>query len=135
MNFQEVLLAIFSFLSSLFIVILVVGIGKINRPTKYLAINNYYLCIFAGWYIIWKLFLSRFKLVRELLGLMNEAATSSSSGVNDTKKEKSSSVNRSNKERKMRRDWNGDDGHRRGGHDIFLKGKYIINIVSGRSCK
>ncbi|XP_058461622.1 small integral membrane protein 13 [Malaya genurostris] len=48
MNLQEGFIAAFSVLTSLFIVIIVV-------------------CL--GWYLVWKLFLSRFKLVRELLGL------------------------------------------------------------------
>ncbi|XP_058833677.1 small integral membrane protein 13 [Topomyia yanbarensis] len=48
MNLQEGLIAAFSVLTSVFIVIVVV-------------------CF--GWYLVWKLFLSRFKLVRELLGL------------------------------------------------------------------
>lgn len=52
MNFQEGLIATFSVLASLFIVIVVV-------------------CL--GWYLVWKLFLSRFKLVRELLGLAQSA--------------------------------------------------------------
>ncbi|CAO1438609.1 unnamed protein product [Diamesa serratosioi] len=29
---------------------------------------------FLGWYLVWKLFLSRFKLVRELLGQFTESA-------------------------------------------------------------
>uniref|UniRef100_A0A1Q3FWJ9 Protein with signal anchor n=1 Tax=Culex tarsalis TaxID=7177 RepID=A0A1Q3FWJ9_CULTA len=52
MNFQEGLIAAFSVLASLLIVIVVV-------------------CL--GWYLVWKLFLSRFKLVRELLGLAQSA--------------------------------------------------------------
>lgn len=56
---REIVLAAFSFLSSLLIVI---GL------------------VLLGWYLVWKFFLSRFKFVRELLGGMNE-----SSPVNDLK--------------------------------------------------
>lgn len=44
---KELVLAAFSIVSSFFIIFLLVGLG---------------------WYIVWKLFLSRFKFVRELLG-------------------------------------------------------------------
>lgn len=56
---RELVLAAFSFASSLLIVI---GL------------------VLLGWYLVWKFFLSRFKFVRELLGGMNE-----SSPVNDLK--------------------------------------------------
>lgn len=46
-NMKEIFLSLFSFIASLFFVILFIGIG---------------------WYVVWKLFLSRFKFVRELLG-------------------------------------------------------------------
>ncbi|KFB48194.1 hypothetical protein ZHAS_00016340 [Anopheles sinensis] len=48
MNVQEGINAAFSVLVSLLIVIV-------------------FVCL--GWYLVWKLFLSRFKLVRELLGI------------------------------------------------------------------
>lgn len=34
---------------------------------------------FSGWYIVWKLFLSRFRFVRELLGGVSEAQIASDS--------------------------------------------------------
>ena len=52
MNESALLLAAFSVISSLFITFLLVGLG---------------------WYIVWKLFLSRFKLVRELLGGVSDS--------------------------------------------------------------
>ncbi|XP_049541505.1 small integral membrane protein 13 [Anopheles darlingi] len=65
MNVQDGINAAFSVLVSVFIVIVLV-------------------CL--GWYLVWKLFLSRFKLVRELLGIAqsNEHTpvhSSSSSGL------------------------------------------------------
>uniref|UniRef100_A0A336M0L2 CSON007649 protein n=1 Tax=Culicoides sonorensis TaxID=179676 RepID=A0A336M0L2_CULSO len=51
MSLNEVLLAIFSFILSIVIVLVVVVIG---------------------WYLVWRLFLSRFKLVREVLGQIND---------------------------------------------------------------
>jgi len=51
---KDVLLAITSIASSLFIVLFV---------------------IVLGWYIVWKLFLSRFRFVQELLGSLNGNAS------------------------------------------------------------
>lgn len=46
---------------------------KNNKVSKqWLKINSY--SQFLGWYLVWKLFLSRFKLVRELLGQFTESA-------------------------------------------------------------
>ncbi|KAG8229216.1 hypothetical protein J437_LFUL008852 [Ladona fulva] len=56
---KEFILAAFSFISSLLLVVLLV-------------------CI--GWYLVWTFFLSRFRFVRELLG-----GTSESALVNDLK--------------------------------------------------
>lgn len=50
MSPQEIFLAIFTLVSSVIIVLVVV---------------------FLGWFLIWKIFLSKFKLVREILGLAN----------------------------------------------------------------
>lgn len=77
MNVQEGLIAVFSVLTSLFIVIVVV-------------------CL--GWYLVWKLFLSRFKLVRELLGLGQ--STDSPSHADSL----SSEGNKARSTRKARRD-------------------------------
>lgn len=76
MNLQEGLIAAFSVFASLVIVLVVV-------------------CL--GWYLVWKLFLSRFKLVRELLGL-----TQSSDSPTHT--ENLSADGRSRNARKVRRD-------------------------------
>lgn len=73
MNVQEVFLAAISLISALFIVVLVV-------------------CL--GWYLVWKLFLSRFRLVRELLGLRND----SSSQRGDEQ------INKLNRPKKVRRE-------------------------------
>ncbi|KAK7791467.1 hypothetical protein R5R35_002388 [Gryllus longicercus] len=56
---MELLLAVISIITS---VLLVLGL------------------VFLGWYLVWKLFLSRFRFVRELLGAMSESAS-----VNDLK--------------------------------------------------
>lgn len=55
---KEILLAAISIVSSFFVVFLLVGLG---------------------WYIVWKLFLSRFRFVRELLGGVSEAQIASDS--------------------------------------------------------
>ncbi|KAI0224859.1 hypothetical protein LSAT2_024156 [Lamellibrachia satsuma] len=48
---KEIVLSIFSVIASLIFVI---------------------IFILIGWYIVWKVFLSRFKLVQELLGVTND---------------------------------------------------------------
>lgn len=73
MNVQEVFLAAISLISALFIVVLVV-------------------CL--GWYLVWKLFLSRFRLVRELLGLRNDSSSQRSD----------EHTNKLNKPKKVRRE-------------------------------
>ncbi|XP_062549958.1 small integral membrane protein 13 [Armigeres subalbatus] len=79
MNFQEGLIAAFSVVASLIIVLVVV-------------------CL--GWYLVWKLFLSRFKLVRELLGLAQStdspthAENLSGDGGNNSKTRNSRKVRR-----------------------------------------
>ncbi|XP_055608285.1 small integral membrane protein 13 [Uranotaenia lowii] len=75
MNIQEGLIATFSIFASLLIVIIVV-------------------CL--GWFLVWKLFLSRFKLVRELL-------SSAQSADSPTHLEGSSEA-KSRNNRKVRRD-------------------------------
>ncbi|XP_001652184.2 small integral membrane protein 13 [Aedes aegypti] len=79
MNFQEGLIAAFSVVASLLIVLVVV-------------------CL--GWYLVWKLFLSRFKLVRELLGL--KQSTDSPTYAENLSGEGASSKTRN--ARKVRRD-------------------------------
>lgn len=54
---MEILLAIFSVVSAL---VLIVGLVAI------------------GWYLVWKLFLSRFRFVRELLGGIQESVAQQS---------------------------------------------------------
>lgn len=58
-SMKELFLAIISIISSLLLVLILVGLG---------------------WYLVWRLFLSRFRFVRELLGGMTE-----STSVNDLK--------------------------------------------------
>lgn len=53
----------------------------------------------AGWYIVWKIFLSRFKLVRELLGLINDNVPASNDSNVAAK-----SASAAAKSRKIRRD-------------------------------
>ena len=43
---------------------------------------------FIGWYIVWKLFLCRFKFVRELVGTYNGDAQQSTGEKSATKKTK-----------------------------------------------
>lgn len=48
-----------------------------------------FVCSFTGWYFVWKFFLSRFRLVRELLGQISDSSPSpnaSSSKTSDNKK-------------------------------------------------
>jgi len=80
MNINEIFLAIFSFILSISIVLIVV-------------------CI--GWYLVWRLFLSRFKLVREVLGQFNDDTPTHTTKVLTNK---SSSNNNNNKTKKTRRD-------------------------------
>ncbi|GJQ76955.1 hypothetical protein Trydic_g15151 [Trypoxylus dichotomus] len=68
---KDIILAVFSVISSFCLVLFLVALG---------------------WYIVWKLFLSRFKFIRELIGGMSE-----NSSVADLKNER-------NKVRKSRRD-------------------------------
>lgn len=44
--------------------------------------------LISGWYLVWKLFLSRFKLVRELLGGMNDNSPSAGDNKGKTKSKK-----------------------------------------------
>ncbi|KAK9694668.1 protein of unknown function (DUF4750) [Popillia japonica] len=64
---KDILLAVFSVISSFFLVLFLVAFG---------------------WYIVWKLFLSRFKFIRELIGGMSENSTVADlkSGRNRAKK-------------------------------------------------
>ncbi|GAB0090433.1 small integral membrane protein 13 [Sergentomyia squamirostris] len=39
-----------------------------------------------GWYLVWKLFLSRFKLVREILGAIDSPTNSEAKGRTKTKR-------------------------------------------------
>lgn len=59
------------------------------------VMSNKELSLILGWYLVWKLFLSRFRLVRELLGLRNDSTTQRSDEVQ---------TNKLNKPRKVRRD-------------------------------
>ncbi|KAF4520478.1 hypothetical protein B566_EDAN004729 [Ephemera danica] len=52
----------------------------------------------TGWYLVWKLFLSRFRFVRELLGSMGETPTHTSSH-GDNSKTSTSSKSSKNKPR------------------------------------
>lgn len=52
----------------------------------------------SGWYLVWKFFLSRFRLVRELLGHMHDNSTPTH---NTYEKEN----NKKSKAKKIRRDW------------------------------
>jgi hypothetical protein len=69
MNLVEGVKAAFSLLSSIFIVILV---------------------CFIGWYLVYKLFLLRFKVVRELLGQLSD----SGAAADETKVKNSKKVRR-----------------------------------------
>lgn len=51
----------------------------------------------SGWYLVWKLFLSRFRLVRELLGQMNDSSSPLHANYDQDNK-------KTNKNKKIRRD-------------------------------
>lgn len=90
MNIQEGLLTLLSILSALCILVLIVGIGFefiliLNKTNIKFLLKMFDI---SGWYLVWKLFLSRFKLVQELLGLMSDspAKTSDSAKLSKAKK-------------------------------------------------
>ncbi|KNC33279.1 hypothetical protein FF38_07514 [Lucilia cuprina] len=58
--------------------------------------------ILLGWFLIWKAFLSKFRLVRELLGQTNADGTPYSNG--ETTSLTSSSLPTQNKLKKLRKD-------------------------------
>jgi hypothetical protein len=101
MNLIDGLKAAFSLLSSIFIVILVCFLGKLmkkkNRISSifYDTITHSFVCssFFAGWFLVYKFFLLRFKVVRELLGQLN-----------DTPEKSSNSTETKVKSKKIRRD-------------------------------
>ncbi|CAG9808993.1 unnamed protein product [Chironomus riparius] len=64
MNLVDGIKAAFSLLSSIFIVILV---------------------CFLGWFLVYKFFLLRFKVVRELLGQLNDTPEKSTNSSTETK--------------------------------------------------
>uniref|UniRef100_A0A182N938 Protein with signal anchor n=1 Tax=Anopheles dirus TaxID=7168 RepID=A0A182N938_9DIPT len=95
MNVQDGINAAFSVLVSVLIVIVLV-------------------CL--GWYLVWKLFLSRFKLVRELLGIAQsnehspahtlgkDYSTAGSSGLIGSNSSSSLAADNRTRTRKVRRD-------------------------------
>ncbi|XP_037821480.1 small integral membrane protein 13 [Lucilia sericata] len=58
--------------------------------------------ILLGWFLIWKAFLSKFRLVRELLGQTNADGTPHSNGESTSLT--SSSLSTQNKLKKLRKD-------------------------------
>uniref|UniRef100_A0A1L8DVD5 Protein with signal anchor n=1 Tax=Nyssomyia neivai TaxID=330878 RepID=A0A1L8DVD5_9DIPT len=42
--------------------------------------------VFIGWYLVWKLFLSRFRLVREILGAIDSPTNTDTKGRTKTKR-------------------------------------------------
>lgn len=92
MNLVDGLKAAFSLLSSIFIVILVCFLGKIKQKNNN-NLKSFYnmtrshilLCLISGWFLVYKFFLLRFKVVRELLGQLNDTPEKSSSNNNETK--------------------------------------------------
>jgi hypothetical protein len=98
MNWKEISLSVISVSSSVFIVILIACIGKKNTQfSLFISLSLIFIFFLSGWYLVWKLFLSRFKLVRELLGQIND--NSSENQSNRTKSASSSS-----KGKKLRKD-------------------------------
>lgn len=88
---KDILLAALSIVSTFLILFALIGLGKIPAELLcFVAVYTQPLIFFvSGWYIVWKLFLSRFKLIRELLGVMNESASIEELKNNRTKSRKS----------------------------------------------
>jgi len=82
MDPQEIFSVIFSFVGSLFLVC---------------------LAVLLGWYFVWKFFLSRFRLVRELLGQMNDNSPVNNSNANKNTN-KDSDLRKGGKSKKVRRE-------------------------------
>lgn len=77
MNLIDGLKAAFSFLSSVFIVISVCFLGRLffsRLRIAHLCLLIFFGAPVLGWFLVYKLFLLRFKVVRELLGQLNEPA-------------------------------------------------------------
>jgi len=73
MELQEIISVVFSLVGSLVLVC---------------------LAVLIGWYLVWKFFLSRFRLVRELLGHMHDNSTPTHTFEKETKKSKSKKIRR-----------------------------------------
>lgn len=88
---KDILLAALSIVSTFLILFALIGLGKIPAKVLWLiAVYTQTLIFFvSGWYIVWKLFLSKFKLIRELVGVMNESASIEELKNNRTKVKKS----------------------------------------------
>jgi len=83
MNLIDGLKAAFSFLSSVSIVVSVCFLGRFEDFLRKVFSCSRLLFSFRiffpspGWFLVYKLFLLRFKVVRELLGQLNEPADKS----------------------------------------------------------
>lgn len=74
----------FAFLASLIIslgiIVTIVALGTLHACLQcpiQVVINRFPL---SGWFCVWKFFLCRFRLVRELLGTANEGSSNSNGG-------------------------------------------------------
>ncbi|KAL7019064.1 hypothetical protein ACKWTF_010998 [Chironomus riparius] len=91
MNLVDGIKAAFSLLSSIFIVILVCFLGKIYQfiiEIFYMTRSHILLSVpsfFSGWFLVYKFFLLRFKVVRELLGQLNDTPEKSTNSSTETK--------------------------------------------------
>lgn len=93
MNLIEGIKAAFSLLSSIFIVILICSLGifatkknPLIHRKKIIIFSS--LSLFAGWFLVYKFFLLRFKVVRELLGQLHPSEKSEDTKVNSKNRQK-----------------------------------------------
>lgn len=69
---KDIVLAACTIITSFGVCCLLVGFGKLNSFVLcYCPWVNDFFVLVSGWYVVWKLFLSKFKLIREVLDSVN----------------------------------------------------------------
>lgn len=98
MDAKEFFAFLVSLIVSLGIIVTIVALGIVPRPACYLQRRRIcnenswsFFCSVLGWFCVWKFFLCRFRLVRELLGTANEGSSNNSNGTRPEDKESSPS--------------------------------------------
>jgi Domain of unknown function (DUF4750) len=99
MNAIEFGLASLSVSSSVAIVLIIVAVGEFYQDISNLSSFADANFRSTGWFLVWKIFLSRFKLVRELLGQINDNPDD-----NQPNRSKSNSSSASKGGKKLRKD-------------------------------